>query len=232
MALTKAQLRTRVQRKADAVGSGRWNTATDITGETDQAVSVAYDREWIRVLDAAPDLRVTKYTATTDNNGQVAGSDFSSSSARFHRVLGLWGPGGAVYRQGHFRDFVGQEESSGVFERVWYRVGSALQVLPAESGATVKLWVVHLPTAFTGLAEGTEVTAPSDAQAETFQEVVSLEAAALLLFKGGAEMSAGISLQQQAESLRRQMLNDLSRVAEGPVVMRHGDDWMDWSLTS
>jgi hypothetical protein len=230
MALTKAQLRLRAQRKADAVGSARWDTSAGVGGETDQVIGVAYDREWIRVLDAAPDLRVTKYTATTDTNGQVAGSNFSSSSARFHRVLGLYGPGGAVYRQGHWRDYVGADESP-TYDRVWYKVGSAIQVQPIEASATVKLWVVHLPTAFTGLADSDVISVPSDAQDPTFTEVVALEAAALLLFKGGAEMTAGQGLQQQAEGLRRQMLNDLSRVAEGPVVFRHSDSPFDWSPT-
>lgn len=228
MPLTKAQLRLRVQRKADAVGSGRWDTSAGVGSETDQVIGVAYDREWIRVLDAAPDLRVTKYTATTNNNGQVTASNFSSSSARFHRVFALYGPNGAVYRRGHFRDYVAAEEQPS-WDRVWYRVGQDLQVLPIEAGATVKVWVVHLPTTFTGLADSAEITVPSDAQSETFQEIVALEAAALLLFKGGAEMTAGQGLQQQAEGLRRQMLNDLARVAEGPTQMRYGDDAGDWS---
>lgn len=229
MAATKAQLRTRVQRKADAVGSSRWDTTVGGSGETDQVIGVAYDREWIRVLDAAPDLRVTKYTATTDSSGQVSGSDFSSSSARFHRVLGLWGPSGHLYAQGHFRDYLGASETS-VYDRVWYRSGSAIQVLPVESGASVKLWVCHLPTAFPSLAtEATEITLPSDAQGETFTEIVALEAAALLLFKGGAEMSAGYQLQQVANALRREMLNDLTRPYGGPVVMQHADEPWEWS---
>lgn len=228
MPLTKAQVRLRVQRKADAVGSGRWDTSAGTGSETDQVIAVAYDREWIRVLDAAPDLRVTKHTATTDTNGQVAASDFSSSSARFHRVFALYGPNGAVYRKGHFRDYVASDEQPS-WDRVWYRVGQNLQVLPRESGATVKVWVVSLPTTFTGLADGAAISVPTDAQEETFTEIVALEAAALLLFKGGAEMSAGQALQQQAEGLRRQMLNDLARVAEGPTQMRYGDDALDWA---
>jgi hypothetical protein len=110
-------------------------------------------------------------------------------------------------------------------------VGTAIQVLPVEASATVKLWVVSLPTAFVGLAESDSVSTPSDAQEHTFHEIVALEAAALLLFKGGAEMTAGTQLQQQAEGLRRQMLNDLARVGDGPVVMRHGDSAYDWSPT-
>lgn len=227
---TKAQLRLRVQRKADAVGSGRWDTSAGTGSETDQVIAVAYDREWIRVLDAAPDLRVTKYTATTDNNGQVTASNFSSSSARFHRVFALFGPNRAVYRRGHFRDYVASEEQPS-WDRVWYKVGNDLQIQPKEVGATVKLWVVSLPTSITGLADGAAITVPSEAQEETFTEIVALEAAALLLFKGGAEMTAGQGLQQQAEMLRRQMLNDLARVAEGPIQMRHADDPLDWTWT-
>lgn len=228
MPITKAQMRLRVQRKADAVGSSRWDTTAGAGGETDQVISVAYDREWIRVLDAAPDLRVTKYTATTDAAGQIPGSNFSSSSARFHRVMGLYGPEGLTYRRGHFRDYVASDEAPS-FDRVWYRIGNAIQVLPAKSSSTVKLWVTHLPTAFTGLADGDTLTVPTDTQEETFQEIVALEAAALLLFKGGAEMSAGMGLQQQADGLRRLMLNDLTRAAEGPLRMRHDDDVSDWS---
>lgn len=228
MPITKAQMRLRVQRKADAVGSGRWDTTTGAGGETDQVIGVAYDREWIRVLDAAPDLRVIKYTATTDTAGQLAGSHFSSSSARFHRVLGLYGPEGMVYRHGHFRDYVASDEAPS-FDRVWYRVGNAIQVLPTVANATVKLWVTHLPTAFPALAEGAAIAVPTDAQEETFQEIVALEAAALLLFKGGAEMTAGQGLQQQAEGLRRLMLSDLTRAAEGPIRMRYDDDPYDWS---
>lgn len=223
---TRAELRVRTLRRADATGSGRWDQTTDATGEVDQLMGVAYDREWITVLDADAMLRAADISATSDSNGKYALADLSSSTARLHRILGVY-RNSVVHKPVPAREWL-QAADHGLHARVWYRLGTSIQVLPVSASSAATFTVNSLPQAITGLAEAGAITTPSDAQAETFTEIVALEAAAMLLLKGATETNAAMVLKQQAQMLRTAMLSDLSRLAEGPLVMRYDDDPAEW----
>jgi len=231
MTQTRAMLRVRAQRAADAVGSQDWDESAGSSGEIDQKLAVNYDREWIRCLDADPALRVGARTVTADATGRYAMADLASGSGdtrqRFHRVLTVV-RGDQTYSPGRFRQFPSPAETL-TSRRSWYREGTSLVLVPISASSVATLHVNYLPPALTALStDSVTVEVPTEAQEETFAEIVALETAADLLNKGGRETNEGYGLRQRAEGLRALLLADLARLGEGPMVMQHADNAWEW----
>lgn len=233
MTQTREMLRDRAIRAADAVGSQDWDTTAGILGEVDQKLAVNYDREWIRCLDAEPSLRTGSRSVTGDSSGNYALSDLSSGSGdsreRFHRVLWVV-RNGMAYRPGRLRQHPDPTTLTITNQREWYRDGSNIVLIPVEASVAATIKVNHLPPSITALsADDVAVTVPSETQEETFAEIVALETAADLLNKGGRETMESVGLRQLAKGLRDEMLSDLARTGEGPLVMQYDDRASDWA---
>lgn len=219
--ITRGQLRTQALNLADANGSTRWDAAPG--GEVDQLLSVAYDMEWSRCLDAQPQLRVARANVAATNGLLTIPP---GSIPRLYRVLKLL-VDHIAYRSVRWEEFADAQHYNAQ-ARVWFREGDTIQLLPA-TDATVEIVASSLPPSITSLADDTTaITVPTDATKTTFELIVAMETAGLLLNKGAAETPATVALQQQAEMARQLMLQQLARLAAKPFEFGYSDLPSEW----
>lgn len=232
--VTRSSLRTRCLQLADAVSSPRWDSSTTgASGEVDQHLGVVHAREWRRLLNANSYLRVSKRTPTVDSSGRVLISDLSSgtgdSAERFYRVLTL-AANDRPYKEITSRDgFMAANaltaSASVPTYAVWFRQGDYLIVPDAASTTLTAVWVNHLPTRADNLAtDASIVQFPDD-----YEDVIAYEVASILLSKGAAEMDASAVLKALAEDLRRDLLQDVVRNSNAPLVMQYPDTPQEWA---
>lgn len=228
MSDTRVNLRTRTQRRMDAVGSPRWNTTGGATGELDQIGGLVHWREWRRLLNVNRNLRLGSRAITSSaSTGRYALSALNQGAAdtleTLYRILSFQ-VDNIPYQQVAFEDF-SLAEALGLPGNVWWREGDNIMTLPKQFSKAATVWVNHLPARLDLLSgDGISVTFP-----DGYEDVLCLEWAALALSKGGAETEAARDLKGLAEEMRQDMLQDLGRLGTEPLQMRYwGDSAADW----
>lgn len=211
---------------ADAVDADRWDSTPG--GEVDELIGTAMDREWKRILNAAPYYRIGRRSVTSDASGYytVANLDSGSgdSAERLYRVL-AFSIDDVVYEETRLDQYLFPNVSTPQPQYLWYFEGQQIMALPLTASKAATVVVNHIPTRHDNLAdEGSTVTFP-----DGYETVLVCSAAALLLMKGAAEASASQALEIQAEELRNEMLQDLMRRSTGPIRMRYNDSAWDWA---
>jgi len=232
VSLTRAQYRTKAQRRADAVSSSRWDTTAGATGEIDQFLGESFDRAWRRILNANPYYRVSKRTPTSDANGQYLISDLSAGSAdsqeRFYRILKV-----AInnitypFQQRSEQEFLA--ESLQVYRGYyWFQEGSKITAMPiSASTQATGIWVNWIPTRIDALSgDGIAVDFP-----DGYEGIVTDWAAADMLGKGAAEAGAAEYLRGQGNDKLDEMLQDLARVSIDARQPAYGDSSADWGAS-
>lgn len=231
MSITKSGLRTRALQLADAVSSPRWDT-TATTGEVDVHMGVIHQREWRRLLNAAPFYRVARRTPAIDSSGRILISDLTSGAAdaveRFYRVLML-AVNNTPYKEITARDglLAGIQITTGSAmpgSNIWFRQGDYIMVPDAASTTATGVWVNHIPTAANALS-GEGITVPFP---EGYEDLLAYELAAIILSKGAAESDSAATMKAFAEDMRRDMLQDLARFSIAPQVMQFSDTAAEW----
>lgn len=228
--LTKAQFRDMVLRAADAVNTDRWDATPG--GEVDLLISQALDREWRRILNVAPYMRVREHTVTAGADGKYDLTDLrfyvppalnTNDAERMYRVLGVVRDG-TVYREESFKDNIATTQYSAAWH-VYWREGDFITLMPIEASATASIFVNHIPPRFTDLTDENEyVHFP-----EGHEFVAINEAAALMLAsKAGAEHGSALELKQIAQEYREDMLSDLARFSTNPTTFRYSDTSFEW----
>jgi hypothetical protein len=220
---TRATYMDQTRAQADARLSARW---TDV--DVKYALGLVQTREWKRLLNANRFLRWSARTVTQGSTGLIALSALDSGSAdaqeRLYRIHDV-AQGTQLYDEVEQTDIptgVTVGGSSGRYS--WYRIGDNLQCLPVESGASMTVWVSHLPTPMDQLStDSIAVEFPRD-----YELLLAIETAAWLLIKGGAEVQSAQALQQMAEQIRGDMLGDLARESTRPMTMRYPDRAREW----
>jgi hypothetical protein len=211
----------------DAVGSTRWST-TAASGEIDQALGNVVDREWRRLLEHAPELRLEKVTITSNaTTGRYSISDLSTGSGnaahRFYRIQNF-SIDGYPYQESKFSDY-SQGEDLGLSMRVYWREGDYIMALPKALSESADVWISHLPVRVESLnADSDTIIFP-----DGYEELYILESAAMALAKGGAETGATAELKALANDIRSEMIQDLSRFGKGTMRMRFDDYPTDWA---
>lgn len=208
---------------ADATSSNRWGDPEVVT-----ALGLAHTREWKRLLNANRYLRFAQRSATEDSLGQIQLSALDSGSAdtqqRLYRILDV-ADGTRVYDEVQFSEVpVATQIATSNTSFCWYRVGDVIQCLPIGSGTALTVSVNHIPTPIDQLSSDS-VAAEF---ARDYELIVSVEAAAYLLEKGGAEAGAAAILGQRAEAIRQDMLSDLARTSTSPLRMSYPDSRHVW----
>lgn len=230
MSFTRAQYRTRVLRRMDAVSSTRWDTTAGSAGEVDQVLGMVFDKEWRRILNANAYYKSQTVQSTADSEGKFAISDLTTGSGdtakRFYRVNAAV-LNSAVYTEVEPRDYT-LAPTFNVGWNVWYRRGDFIYVVPVEPfkvlSGTDGFRVSYIPTRIDNLAaDGSAVDFP-----DGYEEIICLEAAAWLLAKGGAETNTTAEFRAMAESLRQDMLSDIARISNRPISMKFPDFSFDW----
>lgn len=225
MGMTVTEYIAEVRAEMDAENSNRWSDA-----RIEQRLSRTFQREWRKILNANPRYRVVKVTPTTDaTTGRLAWpTDFETGTGDTkkhpYRILNI----NADNRIYHKVDLLDKPlaEDTGEQEYCWYQEGSNVMLLPKVTSTQVNVWVNWLPTAPVDLsANSVEPDWP-----ETYEEILSLETAANLLAKGGAEFDTSQKLKAIAEELRAEMLQDLVRLGGEAETMRYPDTAEDWGV--
>lgn len=222
---TLLQMRTQTMQFMDAVNSdgtfsGRWDTTT--YGEVDRKFAVAYDREWKRILSANRHYRMLKKTPTSDANGKYLIEDLHTANERFYKVISVI-IDNIPYKETSFEDVpLGVLYNTPSYQ--WYREGNYIVALPVQASKQAEVWVNTLPPSIFMLSDANTVEFPAG-----YEDIVCLEAAASLLFKGGAETQAAIELKGLAEEMRRDMLQDIARFSVKPTETMYSDSAIDWA---
>lgn len=232
---TRAQLRTDVINWMDAQaanGASHWDV-TPGTGEIDRRLGIVHMNEWRRVLNAAPFYQLAVYTPVTDANGNVALSNLFGGSGdaqqNLYRIVAI--AQGLVGSNGVFLDEVKSQDiprylqlaQIGIQYNKWFRNGQQI-TMPGNISMQMTIWTNYTPTRFDQLASDSSlVSLPDD-----YEDIFAIEGAAHLLMKGGAETPASVDLKGQAEELRRDRLQDLSRLGIAPWTVAAGDSAVEW----
>lgn len=229
MAFTRTQYRTRTLRRMDGEASDRWDDTAGPAGEIDQVLGVEHDRAWRKILNANPYYRMSKRTPTSDASGRYAISDLSSGSGdsaeRFYRVIEVLINNRRYPFEHRTRDHLLAQEIEAQAGYYCYQEGDYLIAMPLSvSTQATGIWVNHLPTRIDNLsADSSDVTFP-----DGYEDIVCLRAAARLLRKGGAEVTAADVLDVDADELEGDMLADLKRFSVDPLRVEYGDSSADW----
>lgn len=230
MSISRSALRLRALQLGDLVGSPRWDVTAG-SGEVDAHMGVVHMREYRNILNAQPYYKTLKCTPTFDANGAVPLSALTAgvgdSAVKAYRVL-LVSVANIPYREMAASDvYMAQVAIQGTpnVYAVWYRDGDNL-VAPDAPGLTATgVWVNTLPRRADLLASDNSLVAwPDD-----YEDVLAYELAGVLLTKGAAEMDASQFCLAQAERLKVEMLQDLSRTSIRPWQVKFPDTASEWA---
>lgn len=230
MSFTRAEYRTRTLRRMDAGVSGRWDQTAGSSGEVDQVLGMVYDKEYRRILNANSMYKTQLVQPTADSTGYFALSDLSNGSGnsakRLYRINAVV-LNSAVYQEVDARDYV-IAPTFNIGWKVWFRRGDTIVVIPLEPSKVCSgsdgFYVSYIPTRIDNLSgDSIAVDFP-----DGYEEIICLEAAAFLLAKGGAETDTTAEFRALAESLRQDMLSDIARLSNRPIVMKYPDSSFDW----
>lgn len=224
MSFTRTQLITNTREMMDAVDSDRWSDSFIST-----VLGVVSGREWSGILSANPYYRFAQRSVTTNSSGQFAYTDLNSGSGdsaqNWYRILAI-ADANYVYRQTAFMEaplatttnFLTPES------KMWYDAGSSIQVLPVTNGLSLTVSVNWVPPRIDQLsADSVTVDFP-----DGHEVILWLEAAAMLLSKGGAENDAAQTMRAMAEQERQELYSDISRRSARPMFMQFNDGPGDW----
>lgn len=222
---TRAQLVALTREFMDAVGSDRWSDSTIKT-----VLNSVYDEEWSNILNAAPYYTFQQLTLTTDANGQIPFSSLNTGTGdtqkNYYRVLSV-SDGNVLYDQTQFQ-YVPLATTTNylpTYPRLYYMVGTNVQILPVSSGTSLYIAVNYKPTALNDLAtDASTIDFPTNNET-----ILALGAAYKLLLKGGAETGAASNYRTLANDERETMLDDLRRRTINPTRMAYPDQKYDWS---
>ena len=222
---TRAQLIEQTREYMDAVGSTRWSDSFITT-----ILAQVYDEEWSNILNAAPYYTFQQLSLTTDSNGQIPFSSLSTgggdSQKNFYRLLSV-SDGNVLYTETQFQ-YVPLATTTNylpTYPRLYYTVGTTVQILPVASGTSLYLAVNYKPTALNDLStDSAVIDYPPNSEG-----IIVASAAAKLLLKGGAEVGAANNFRALANEERQSMLDDLRRRTINPTRMAYPDQKYDWS---
>jgi hypothetical protein len=194
-------------------------------------MGVVHMREYRNILNAQPHYKTLKATPTFDANGSVPLSSLSSgtgdTAVRPYRIL-LVSVANIPYREMQPEDaYLAQVSIQGTpnIYAVWYRDGDNLICPDAVNLTATGVWVNTLPCRADNLASDSSIVPwPDD-----YEDVLAYGLASVLLSKGAAEMDASGFCAAQADKLRAEMLQDLSRTSIRPWQMRFPDTASEWA---
>lgn len=219
-----SQYITNTREMMDAANSDRWTDAFITT-----VLGIVSAREWSGILGASPYYRFATRSVTTDANGKflytALNSGSGDSAETWYRVFAIT-DGQTVYQQTKFVDVPIATTSNyeTPYQRLWYDAGNYIQVLPVTSGLALTVTVNHTPPRVDQLS-ATSVAVEFPAGSEC---ILWLEAAAMLLEKGGAESDAADRMRAMASVERDNLFGDITRRSARPTYMGYPDSSAEW----
>lgn len=224
MSWNRARWVTETREIADAKNDPRWGADTVLA-----VLGSVHLREWRRLLDHQPTLRMQTLSLTRDAQGRVPWADLSTGSGdackKVHRILSVY-DGELWYEPEEYRlsPLAGDlTNGAGVPRPIYRREGDYLQVAPVTAGS-LSVVVSHVPTAMHALSGDTaEPTWIDD-----YEWVIVFEAGSRMLRKGGAETQASNELAALAAQFREDLYSALGRESHDTRRMLLGDDPATW----
>lgn len=226
--LTKVQLRTRVQGFLDAGSTSRWDFTAN--GEVDVTLGRVQDREWRRILNAAPYYNVNRKSIPIYSDGTSKWVDLNDgggdSQIYPYRIIAL-SLNNIVYEEVRpemylLPNLTGTPQPT----YIWYLEGnSTIRMFPNQNSTQPLLLYNYIPERQERLSGETTPINFLDG----YEDVLVYEACSRLLLKGGEETDTSRWHGLQAEELRQDMLQDVMRRSTKPVQMRYADDRTDWA---
>jgi hypothetical protein len=223
--VTRGQLISLTREFMDAVGSERWSNSTIQT-----VLNSVYDEEWSNILNAAPFYTFRQFTAVTDSDGQIPFASLSSGSGdaekNFYRILSI-NDGSVLYTQTSFTDVPLATTTTYLptYPRLYYLVGSLVQILPVNTGVSLYVAVNYKPTALSDLSSDSVAIDWPGAN----ETLLAAHGAYKLLLKGGGEVATAQRWKTLADDERETMLDDLRRRTINPTRMAYPDQKYDWA---
>lgn len=223
MSVTRTQALANTREMMDGVGSSRWSDTWIKT-----VLGLVFLREWEQILGANPYYRFAQRSVTTDSAGQFAYTALNSGSAdsaqTLNKILSI-SDGQTIYEQTEFRDApVATTSASGLSARRWYDAGANVQILPATANLVLTVSVNYTPPRVDDLAaDGSAIDFPAGSEA-----ILYLEAAAMLLSKGGMENDAAQTMRAMADQERQSMFARITRRSVKPLSLGYPDSAADW----
>ena len=224
MSYTVSQLIANTREMMDAANSSRWTDAFITT-----VLGIVHSREYSSILGANPYYRFAQRSVTTAADGTIPYTSLNSGSGdtaqTLYRILGIM-DGFTVYRQTEFRSvpLATQTNYDSPYQRLWYDAGANIQILPVTNGLTLTITVNYTPPRPDQLSSSSVVVDFPDGH----EVILWLEAAALLLEKGGAESDAADRMRTMANLERQQMYQDITRRAARPTFFGYPDLAAEW----
>lgn len=214
-----------VREVSDSASSSRWSDTWIKT-----VLGIVHYREWEQILAANPTYRFAQRSVTTDSSGQFTYASLNSGSGNtaqtLNKILSIT-DGQSIYTQTEFKDapLATTTNYAGVYARNWYDGGTYVQVLPVQTSLALTVSVNYTPTKVDDLAADSDtIDFPSGSEI-----VLYLEAAALLLSKGGMENEAAQTMRAMADQERQSMYNRIARRSARPQFLGFPDSASDYA---
>lgn len=223
MSVTRTQAIAYTREMMDAASSSRWTDAFITT-----VLGIVSDGEWSGILGANPYYKFAQRSVTTSSAGLFAYTSLNSGSGdtaqTWGRILVITN-GSVIYSQTDFAAVPLGTSSTYVnpSRLLWYDAGDNVQILPASSVA-LTVAVNYTPPRIDQLSADTVTIDFPDGH----ESILWLEAAAMLLSKGGAENDAAQTMRAMAEQARQQMYSDIGRRSIRPQYLAFPDSAGDW----
>jgi hypothetical protein len=209
----------------DGEQSTRWSES-----EILRAMNAAYDQEWSNILNAAPHYTFGLRQVSADLNGRIPlvalDSGSGDAAERHYRILSV-SDGNALFSQTSFERVPLSTTTNYLpqYPRLYYIVGTYIQVLPVSQGTPMQIAVNWRPTALLDMANGSSVLQFP----ENSELLLAYAAGAMLLNKGGTESGPARELSRMAADERAIMLDDIRRRTINPTRMAYPDSNTDWA---
>lgn len=225
MTVTRNELLDLAREYADAMDSTRWSESLVLT-----VLSSVTDEEWSNILNASPYYTFAQRSVTTDAQGRVALSDLdygSGDTAQYwYRILSVT-DARVQYAQMEYLDapMLADDVTWSWDRPSFYVAGDYLNIVPRTPNLPLLVTVNYKPPRLRQLSSGL-ATVPFPSGSEM---VLAYEGAAQMLLKGGTETASAVALKGQADSERRNLLDDIRRRTTQPTFMAYPDRRGNWA---
>ena len=222
MAYTKAQTRTLIQQLIDDNDAKLWSAAN-----LDLLTQLRHDALWAEFHDfqawftSQLDTLTSLTTPGFIDTRLTATGDLSKRILRVQAVT----RNGRQYSLADARNFTIENAilvgRSGADHFSYTRLGDQLHLFPYNTDDDVEIRYTHLPTAYDGLADGTDVDWP-----EGHEMALIADVASWAMSRGSAEDVTQMCDMAKMEKFK--LIDHISRTAIGPLSPFWADDPIQW----
>ena len=212
-----------VREHMDATGSSRWSDTQIKT-----VLGIVHYREWEQILAANPTYRFAQRSVTSSTAGLFAYTDLNSGSGNsaqtLHKIIAIT-DGQSIYQQTRFQDapLATSTNFASTSAKLWYDAGTNVQILPVGAVA-LTVSVNYTPCRVDNLnADSDSIDFPDGSEV-----ILYLEAAAILLSKGGMETEAAQTMRAMAQQERESMYSRIARRSTMPLHLGFNDSASEW----